>query len=120
MNKHNMLIKNSEKTFLITLHGFFGIEEAEKFFVDYTNHTSKINCNDYSIVIVCRELAVFKPEILPYLKEAYKLYKNFKTIIFINPPKITPKSQIRRIASEENLQAHFVNTDTEAYAICKK
>lgn len=111
--RHEMKTDKARKVFEIDLFGFYGVDDAEEFFSDYEKHTSKIPVKDFNIVINCKELSTFKPDILPYLKEAYKAYAKFKTVSFINPPSMTGKSQLKRIATEVGLLDEFNFIDSE-------
>lgn len=110
--RHEMWMDFEGKVFHIDLYGFYGVDDAEQFFVDYEKHTSQINKKDYHIVINCQNLSTFRPDILPYLKEAYKGYAEFKAVHFVNPPTPTGKMQLKRIAKEVNLHEQFIFVDS--------
>ncbi|SES97448.1 hypothetical protein [Paenibacillus sp. NFR01] len=113
--RHEMWLDNENKVFHIDLYGFYGVDDAEQFFVDYEKYTTPLNQKDYNIVINCINLSTFKTDILPYLKEAYKAYAEFKSVHFINPTNSIGQMQLKRIAREVNLleQFQFVNAESE-------
>lgn len=107
LGRHEMRVDHAKKVFQIDLFGFYGVAEAEQFFVDYERLTAPLSKQDYNIVINCKELSTFKTDILPYLKDAYKAYAEFKTVHFINPQNITGQMQLKRVAKEVNLLETF-------------
>lgn len=119
---YNIDVQAGKKVFLLSFHGFFSVERAENFVQDFEKETGAINPQDYTLILDCSELAVFKPDILPILAECYKLYmsKNFKKIVFVNPTNATGKSQLKRVGTQVNLVADFVDTADEAYEIASR
>ncbi|MDT3429146.1 hypothetical protein J2Z22_004746 [Paenibacillus forsythiae] len=105
--RHEMWVDPKTKVFHIDLFGFYGVAEAEKFFSDYSKHATPLNKDEYSIVIDCQGLSTFKPDILPYLRDAYKAYAEFKSVSFINPANPVGQMQLKRVAREVNLQDKF-------------
>jgi len=105
--RHEMWVDSEKKVFHIGLFGFYGVEDAERFFVDYEKYTLPLDKKEYRIVINCLELSTFKPDILPYLQDAYKAYAAFKEVHFVNSPNVVGKSQLKRIAREVDLLDQF-------------
>ncbi|WP_052339912.1 hypothetical protein [Gorillibacterium massiliense] len=107
-----MWVDEEAKVFRINLFGFYSIEDAEQFFIDYQRHTASLNKAEYNIVIDCIHLSTFQPDVLPYLEEAYRAYADFKGVHFINPLTPVGQIQLKRIAREVNLleQFHFVKS----------
>lgn len=113
---HKMELNIGRKQFIIRLAGQYGLDHAEDFFKQYEKNVSRINPADYHIIIDCSNLNVFKPEILPYLEEAYKAYNAFKRITFINSPNRISLAQIQRIAKKIGLINRFEFVESEAEA----
>lgn len=113
--RHEMWVDHPTKVFHIDLYGFYGVDTAELFFVDYEKYSSPLNKTDYSIVINCENLSTFKADILPYLRDAYKAYAEFKEVYFINPGNTVGKVQLKRVAREVDLleRFHFLDDKSE-------
>lgn len=105
--RHEMWVDHQAKVFHIDLFGFYGVDTAELFFVDYEKYTNPLDKSDYTIVINCENLSTFKTDILPYLRDAYKAYAEFKEVYFINPTNTLGQMQLKRIAREVNLLERF-------------
>lgn len=115
--RHEMWVDMKGKVFHIDLFGFYGVEDAEQFFVDYEKHTTPLKKEEYNIVINCKNLSTFKTDILPYLRDAYKAYAEFKAVHFINSPTPVGQMQLKRVAREVNLleQFNFVDDETQLH-----
>lgn len=113
--RHEMWVDHQKKVFHIDLFGFYGVDTAELFFVDYEKYSSPLNKEDYIIVINCVNLSTFKTDILPYLQDAYKAYAEFKDVYFINPTNPVGQMQLKRVAREVKLleQFNFLNDASE-------
>ncbi|QWU13818.1 hypothetical protein SAMN04487895_10152 [Paenibacillus sophorae] len=111
LGRHHMWVDPKAKVFHIDLFGFYGVDEAEKFFVDYEKNATTLNKDEYSIVIDCQGLSTFKPDILPYLRDAYKAYAEFKSVSFINPQNPVGQMQLKRVARETNMRDKFQFVD---------
>lgn len=109
-------VDNKNKAFIITLGGFAKTDRASNFVDDLKAEVSKIQVENFSLVVDSTELKTFKPEILPVLEKSYGLYMSlgFRRILMVSPKRVTPRLQLKRIAKKVNFTGEFVTTLAEA------
>jgi hypothetical protein len=109
-------IDTVKKTFTITLVGFAAEERASVFVDNLKRNVAKINPKDYVLIVDSTELKTFKPQILPVLEQAYALYMSFgfRKILMVNPRRVTPRLQLKRIAKKCNFTGLFIDTLQDA------
>ena len=111
----------SNKALIITLKGFANAENSGLFIDLYKHNVSKINPQNYALIVDSSKLSTFPPDVLPVLEQSYKLYMSsqFQSIIMINPEMITAKSQLNRVARSVSFTGKFVNSLDEALTLSK-
>lgn len=112
-------IDQTKRTFTIVLGGFAQTDKAANFVDDLKSSVATIPAQDYALIVDSEELKTFKPEILPVLEKSYALYMSlgFRKIIMINPKRVTPRLQLKRIARNCGFTGQFVTGKEEALSI---
>ena len=113
LSKGDLTLKvdNIKKQVLITLTGQHDEETVQKFFNEYVKHTSNLDKSKFDLLIDSYLLGVIKPHLLDGVAEAYKCYRDFKSVTFINPMNIVGKVQLTRIAKENGYMDFFKFVD---------
>jgi hypothetical protein len=115
------LFKTDQKNnaFIITITGFAGTEKASTFVQDLKDEVSRIDVKNFTLIADGTDLKTFKPEILIVLEKSYALYMSlgFKKVIVVNPVRVTPRLQIKRVAKNVNFTGEFINTLQNALSI---
>ena len=107
-------VNQVKKIYRINLEGFAEPEATEKAVDGLEAKLKSIKASEWSIVIDCRKLSTFKPEILPILERCYKnIYEKFKNAVLINPENVIAKMQLQRVARQSSFTGKFVNTEEE-------
>lgn len=98
------------KAFIITLGGFAETDKASTFVDNLKNEVSKIDPKKFSLIVDSTELKTFKTEILPVLENSYALYMSlgFKRILMVEPRRVTPRLQLKRIAKKVQFTGEFI------------
>jgi hypothetical protein len=109
------------KAFIITLNGYAKPERANNFIDMYNHHVSKVNPNQYTLIVDSTELKTFPKEVLPVLEKSYQLYMKtgFKKVVMVFPDHITGKMQLRRVGKIANFDGQFVDSLQEGLDIAK-
>ncbi|WCF11708.1 hypothetical protein NDS46_30650 (plasmid) [Paenibacillus thiaminolyticus] len=108
------------KRIWIDLVGFADAKQTEFAVDEFEASLTTFPVDEFSLVINCREMATFKPEILPILERCYKLYEKFYQCIMINPEQTIAKIQIQRVARSTDFSGTFVATPEEAWNILNR
>ncbi|WPS85509.1 hypothetical protein SMD22_00170 (plasmid) [Brevibacillus halotolerans] len=107
-------VNQAKKIYRINLEGFADPESIAKSVDSLEMKLKGMKVSEWSIVIDCRKLSTFKPEILPILERCYKnIYEKFKQAVLINPENVTAKMQLQRIARQTNFTGKFVTSEDE-------
>ncbi|MFB6468322.1 hypothetical protein ACE38V_16220 [Cytobacillus sp. Hz8] len=107
------------RAFIITINGFAGAESAANFVGNLKNEVSKLNPSEYTLIADGAQLKTFKPEILPILEKSYALYTSlgFKKVFIVNPERVTPRLQCKRIAKNVGFTGEFISSLQEALEV---
>lgn len=107
------------KAFVITISGFAETGKATNFVDDLKKEVAKIDVKDFTLIADGTHLKTFKPEILPVLEKSYALYTSlgFKKVIVVNPLKVTPRLQIKRVAKNTQFSGEFITGLDEALRV---
>jgi hypothetical protein len=115
--------RNHEKKVLFAeLDGFPAADAAKHVLEGFDKAVSDINPKEYSLLIDCMKLGVFKPESVPVLENLFQLYiaKGFRKIVFVNPSNAVSSMQLRRVARNvSGFTGQFADTLEQAWSICK-
>lgn len=109
------------KAFIITLGGFAETEKASTFVDDLKKEVSKIDPKKFALIVDSTELKTFKTEILPVLEKSYALYMGlgFKKILMVEPKRVTPRLQLKRIAKKVQFTGEFIQNLQDALRISR-
>lgn len=121
MQTQSQLMKD-KKILYAVLEGFFEVDKTNEAVERLKGIFKTFNTKEYSLVIDCSSMSVFKPDILPILEECYKLYHSagFRHVVFITT-KPAVNMQLKRIAkSVEGFSPEFVSTKEESFRVCEK
>ncbi|GIN39155.1 MULTISPECIES: hypothetical protein [Heyndrickxia] len=107
------------KAFIITIEGFAEVDRAADFVGKLKNEVSTIDVNNYTLIADGTHLKTFKPEILPLLEKSYALYMSlgFKKVLVVNPQRVTPRLQVKRVAKNVQFTGEFIPSLQEALHI---
>ncbi len=114
-------VDEKKKIFNAEVYGFPEANGAGEALKNYNKLLGNINPKEYSMILDCAELGVFRQESVPALQGLFKLYQQtgFKNIIFVNPKTVTSAMQLKRVAkSVPGFTGKFVNTKEEAEGLC--
>lgn len=98
--KYEVSVDKTKQEVHITFSGMLEPEDAEKFFVVYGNVTNGLPKEDYTVVVDCKNINIFKPEVIPYVRHGFIEYNNYKHIQVIESTGTLVKMQFRRIGKE--------------------
>ena len=121
MKTKSELIKDKRILYL-SLEGFFEVDKTKEAVERLKTTLKSFSTKEYSLVIDCSSMLVFKPEMLPVLTECYNLYQSagFRHVVFI-VTNVSVNMQLKRIArSVEGFLPEFVDTKEESFKICEK
>lgn len=115
-------LDHKHKFFIITLGGFAASEQASNFVDALKKEVSKIDVNQFTLVVDSTELRTFRQEILPVLEQSYALYMTlgFKKILMIKPSRVTPRLQLKRIAKNVHFTGTFIGSMQDAIRFSEK
>lgn len=102
-NRPKYLIEADHKNKIINikLSGFFRIKEAEEFITQLYKYVSQIKLRfQYSLIIDCSEICIFKREILKIVENVYSGCREYENIVFLNPISILPRIQIQDVINK--------------------
>lgn len=114
-------IDKEKKIFGAEVFGFPEAGGAGEVLGSFDKILGSIDPKEYSLVLDCSELGVFRQESVPALEGLFKLYqqKGFKHIVFVNPKQVTASMQLKRVAKNiPGFAGEFVSTKAEAEKIC--
>lgn len=107
-------VNPATKVYRINLEGFAEPNETAQAVDGLAQKLKAMNVAEWSIVIDCRKLSTFKPEILPILERCYKeIYEQFKHAVLINPENAVGRMQLQRVARQCAFTGKFVATEQE-------
>lgn len=101
--KYEVSVDRVKKVVKVVFKGMLECSDGDEFFGVYAKATSGVPKKDYNILVNCREMGIFKPELLPYMKQGYLEYDNYRHIHIIESDKAVVNMQFKRIAKELNL-----------------
>lgn len=110
MKNYEFIKDDIAKKFTVRFIGFFTVDGAKNYEVEYASHVRTIDSTTgYKLILDARELKTFSPDILPVLESCYKRYmKDFKDIeLWLPTNSTTGKMQLQRIAKEVGFNPVF-------------
>lgn len=101
--KYDVSVDRVRKVVKVVFKGMLEGSDGDEFFEVYAKATDDVSKKDYNVLVNCREMEIFKPELLPYMKQGYLEYANYKHIHVVESNKAVVNMQFERIAKELNL-----------------
>ena len=107
-----MNVNSQKKAFIVKVAGFFQEEEANRFMEAYNKNINSFKASEYSLILIPDELSTSKPEMLPVLENAVKLYKSsgFKAYYSTTPKSAVTGMQLKRVANNCGIHIIFEPT----------
>lgn len=111
--KYAVSVDRAKKMVKVTFNDTLECADAEKFFSMYGNATNGISKKDYNVIVDCKNMGIFKSEVLPYMKQGYLEYANYRHIHVIESDKTIVNMQFKRIGKELGLMNKMSITKDE-------
>lgn len=116
-------INDEDKIIYVKVTGFPSPIKTSQCIELYRESMVKIDAEEYSLLIDCLKMALFKDSSIPVLKELFKMYARtgFRHIVFVIPKVVMSYIQIKRVESNvPELNVTYVKSVEEGIKICKE
>ncbi|MCE4047458.1 MULTISPECIES: hypothetical protein [Bacillaceae] len=98
-------VNHFSKTIDMLIEGTFDPSKVFEFVTDYKNKMIGVPVKEYRLIIDCKNMDVLTQEMIPYMENSFRLYKEFgveRMIIIIQKSPVL-RMQLKRIATRTGL-----------------
>lgn len=111
-------VDSVKKAVKIVVSGMLSQDEAKNYLEELSDTCSKINTNNYALIIDAREQKAVSQDTIPYMEKAMKFYIDtpFKKRITVVLESAIAMSQVNRVGKKELEEFEMAKSIEEAYS----
>lgn len=114
-------LDKDKKILRAVVEGYPDTNKTKEVLGNYTKLLNTVNPKEYSLLVDCSDMGVFKQDSTQTLAQLFKMYTQtgYKHIVFISPKAVVTDMQLKRIArSVPGFSVQYAKDENEALSIC--